>query len=260
MPQAPPTRRGVPPVEHAVRARRSPAPSGPGRRRLRYPGGVLFGLLEIATVCALVGGGVAAALRRRRQRQPRTVRGAPRVAIADAGEGRVTCVVGELVDDQLLTAPITGRRCAHWTVEVARDPDADHLQWLIIAVAAAPSLVIEDGTGRALVELGGADLVIDRDAGLRVLDVDAAMGAAHAWLRENAWRGGATDAATYRVREGALGLEDPIAVVGMGVREPDLDAPRGPRLYRDGPPTRLHLSSTPTHRLFVTDAPAATGR
>ena len=186
------------------RARRSRPASRPVGHGLRYPGGVMFGLLEIVTVWAVIGGGVAAALRRRRP--PPTVRGAPRVAIADAGEGRITCVVGELVDDQLLTAPITGRRCAHWTVEVALQPGAGDEQWA------------------------------------------------------TAWGGGAAAAATYRVREGALGLEDVIAVVGMGVREPDLDAARGPRLYRDGPPTRLHLSSTPTHRLFVTDAPAATGR
>lgn len=176
--------------------------------------------------------------------------------IATAGEGQLVRVVGRLIDDQLLTAPITGRRCAYWTVEVAQQ-HPDHRKghrWVFCESSGRAACTIEDASGRARLDLDGATIDRDRTAGVRIVTVGAEAVAAHAWLVQQGLVRGLVQGPAYRVREFALSVEDVIAVVGVGVRELD-PHPTGERGYRDGPPTRLHFSSTARNPLLITDPP-----
>lgn len=195
-------------------------------------------------------------------RNARLVHGAARVPIASAGEGQATCVVGHIVGELPLVAPFTGRRCVYWAVELEEYVGNAFETWKNCGRedSARGTFTIADASGRALIDSAGAEIVIDRDAGVRVRPIGDHDPAARAWLKS---RGLAEKALflkrKYRFVESALTADDPVAVVGLGVHEPDPDAASVVRGYRDGPPTRLHLASTAAHRLFITDAPTATG-
>ena len=198
----------------------------------------------------------------RDRRRAQLVRGVTRVSIAAAGEGQATCVVGTLVGALPLIAPFTGRPCVYWTAEIEERVGNAFETWRNVVpreTSARTACTIEDGSGRAIVELDGAEIAIDRSGGLRVQDIGADMTTAREWLqRRGLAERGLFIKRRYRFIEGALTADDPIAVVGVGVHEPDRDGRPRERGYRDGPPTRLRLASTARHPLFVTDAPDAT--
>lgn len=194
--------------------------------------------------------------RRQKRALARKVGGGARVEIAAVREGQSVRVVGELVGPLPLIAPLTHRRCACWTVEVEVRGVLGYWTARGRRVGSEPtSFTIRDRGGQAVIETAGADVVIALGAGRQL--VRAADDETTRWAeRCGLWR---LPAGVVRLVEGALTADHPIAVVGVGAREPDPDA-TGERGYRDAPPTRLHLSSTAGHPLFITDAPAVTAR
>jgi hypothetical protein len=220
--------------------------------------------VAVVAIVAMVGLGIRAgkAIRQRvrEQRQAGRVRGVPRVPIASAGEGTLTCVVGELVGELPLIAPFTGRACAYWRVEVEEYVGDAYQTWARCGDEECERAVfrLRDGSGDALVDTAGAEIVVDRSAGARIGPIGEDTPAARDWLkRRGLAETGLFIKRRYRYLESALTAEDAVAVVGMGVREPDPD-PSMVASYRDGAPTVLHLSSSAAHRLFITDDPSLT--
>lgn len=200
----------------------------------------------------------AVAERLRERRQAGRVRGVARASIAEAPDGKTTCVVGDLVGELPLVAPFTGRRCVFWRIEVEENGGDAFETWSARGneESAWTTFTISDGSGRAIIESHGAEIVIDRSAGMRVAAITQEMTAACAWLvRHHLAETVSLGTRRYRFRESALTADDPIAVVGVGVREQDLTTDRG---YRELPPTVLRLATVGAHRLFITDAPDLT--
>lgn len=161
----------------------------------------------------------------------RAVRNLPRTRIADAREGARVRLVATVADgDAMLTAPLTGRRCAYFLVHVDLSTVPNRPAWTAPQYGRITEpLVLTDGTGRALLDLNETE--IDVAASVRIGHLD----------------GGA------RFREYALEVGAEIAVVGHGVREPDPDAVADVTGYREGPPTRLRLGGTQAAPCFLTD-------
>jgi hypothetical protein len=216
-------------------------------------------MIAAAVGIALFLHGAARAVRDRLRegRRERHLRGVPRVPIALAGEGRVTCVIGDLVGPPPLVAPLTGRPCFYWELEIQH---GDDVYWTTRVREVCPSttFTIRDDSGRAVVDCAGAEVACDRSAGQRIVDREHRPDDFVRLLTRHGLPTAVLARGRFRCIESALTADDPIAVVGMGVHEPDPDGSADAGAYRDGPPTILHLGSTPAHRLHVTDSPLVT--
>jgi len=188
----------------------------------------------------------------------RAATAAERRTIAEVEEGAEARVVGRIVGGEAFAAPFTGRSCVYLDLEIEEHTGHSAQPWAPIAqeVRGVP-FTIDDGSGRALVDPTGASIAIDRDAGLRSAPLDTTRPDVIEVLR----RLGVDERAQrrrLRYREAGLELGEPVAVVGVGVREPDPDAVADAAGYRDGPPTRLRFGGSARHPIVITDAPAAT--
>ncbi|MBK9033024.1 MAG: hypothetical protein IPL61_17440 [Myxococcales bacterium] len=205
-----------------------------------------IGLFLVVAMLAL--GSAAASVRVRRAR--RLARTVTRATIATAAEGGSVRVVGAVVATHAtLTAPMTGRRCAGYEVEIALYVGG-RAPWSLVALERRSSdLVIADATGVAIVELAGA--VIDDEVSLRI----GHAGAATPDMLALCARVDAPPPGRGRLRyqERALEVGAEVAVIGRAVREPDPDGHHRVTGYREGPPTRLRFTGTAARPLRVTD-------
>jgi hypothetical protein len=208
----------------------------------------------------LVLGGISAAIASwywsAATRIRRALRGAKPMSIADAPEGAVVRLDGRVLDGETLEAPLTGRRCVYYLAIVEEfvagsTPDS----WRELArEARGVSFVIEDGTGRAIVDPDGAlvDVEIDRTASSGTFDEPTAAQAAFLARRDvklSGWSAGKT----LRYREGVFEIGEPIAVMCRPVREPDPGASREVG-YRDAPGTRLRVGGSARYPILLSDA------
>ncbi len=216
-----------------------------------------FGLVAFAVLYA---SGVIARrrLRARRRRKLREAMRTPITTIADAPEGKPIRIVGAVVaTGELLTAPISGRRCVafHALVEAhtgeAREP------WAVVAEERqSMDFVVSDGTGRAVVDVATTELELE--ANPRTGEANATTPTVYELLnRHRADRRARPFAKRFRYQEHAFEVGARLAVMGVAVREPDPDAPADVTGYRDDPRTRLHLGGTPRQPCLVTDDEAA---
>lgn len=198
---------------------------------------------------------VAQGLERRRRR--RAAAAVPTTTIAAAPEGQWVRVVGTVVDGpDLLRAPLTGRRCAGFVASVHERPGAAQPWRVRIEVRDQRTLVITDGTGRAVVDLTTAQLELE--VSLRVgrpPPTDPAV----VKLAELAPQLGPV-MSEVRTREYALEVGAELAVTAVAVREPDPEAARDVTGYRGAAPTRLRLGGQRGQPAFVTDDLQAVAR
>jgi E3 Ubiquitin ligase len=214
--------------------------------------------VELLILAAVAGaGGAAAAIARvvrRRVRGPR----APRVTIALAPEGQRVELVGVVQPAETLEAPLTGRACVHYEVEIdgersamyaptyrARGPfgaGSSGRGGVVREVRSVP-FAIEDETGRALIDPGHARFTIAISE--RSMTLAAPTARQQALLRSHGMYG-----RENLFREAILEVGTRVAVIGTAVREPDPDGAAHVTGYRDAP-TRLRLGGSTQHPLEI---------
>lgn len=187
----------------------------------------------------------------------RGLAGAVRASMADAPEAARVHLVGTIADGEHLIAPISRRPCVYYAIMIEEDLGT---AWQVVYTdQRAVPFVVEDGTGRALIDAAGAEIEVDAGRRVGTLDRPAleALGPTSA-IRlsgNSALRG-----PRLRYREVAFAVGATIAVIGTAVREPDPDAIKSVTGYREGPPTRLRLGRSAAHALWLSDAADAQPR
>jgi hypothetical protein len=205
---------------------------------------------------AVIASGTA--LRARERRSPnatmrRQLKATPRVKIAELPESQVGCTVGRtrpLEQTPMLEAPLTGRPCLFYLVEVELQAGRN---WRLIARERSPlPFIIQDGTGRAVIEPAEARLDIAFDFVDYVWNNPRQR--EHAFLlRVQPTIVGVLFTNQVRFREAIIGVDELVSVLGAGVREADPLAPPT-ESYRGEPKTRLRFSSAPDAELLVSAA------
>jgi hypothetical protein len=166
------------------------------------------------------------------------------------GDGTRVKIRGRLdAGAQPLVAPISGRTCAAWIVEVQEWP-----AWETIAVEqATQSFVLRDDSSRpALVRAARASVLVDKDASFWPAQPTGAMRALlrRHDVREEGYFGSPTP---YRYCEGVLEPGETITVVGRARLEFDPSGVGGS--YRE-PPVHAVFDAAPHAPLWILDGPA----
>lgn len=174
--------------------------------------------------------------------------------LGDLQEGHYARIVGRAhpVGEPLI-APMTGRRCVYYDVIVEGKgiaPKPGKMSRIAAETKGIPFL-LTDGTGRAIVEPDGADVLIAFGARSDFSPQAPVVTPQHQefFARHGRTVIGGVYGTELRYREAAIVVEDMITVLAAGVREPDPDPAPG----SIGPRTRLRFASTPTHQVLITD-------
>ncbi len=225
--------------------------------------------MEALAAIALYGGAavVKKVLEARRVRSAERARiepyrAVPVVAIAAAEESTLTAVVGRVAGALPLIAPLTGRRCVYWQIQVENTfaNRNDDRARSVLDCSPTRTFTIADDSGEAVVDPAWAEIAVAPEVGQQIVPVDARHPAAQSWLERH---GLATKGRFFRrnqtLIESALTADVPIAVVGTGVKDGGHGgaAERG---YRDAAPPVLHIGGTADHPIYITDAPSFTRR
>ncbi len=209
---------------------------------------VLFGL-------GLAGMAVYRVLFSPRARAKRALRTARRKPIREVLDGEVVKICGKLrYQGTPLEAPLTGRACAGWTVVVQEQGRQGHTT---IRDHSCVAFVVEDDSGRAVVDPVLVDLVLTVDRHLRsgLFELPSRRMAVflrkhhertHGWLLP---RG-------LEYTEGALEEGEEVSVLGQGRWEPDPDPASATCAGYRGRATRLRIVDPPAGKMLVSDDPS----
>jgi hypothetical protein len=193
----------------------------------------------------------------------RQLRNAPMKRIAELGDDELGKLVGRArALDEVLHAPVTGRPCVYFvaTVEEYRPSGKSRYWRQIVKEECGVPFVLEDGSGRAIVDATAARIAIDFDGKSTSGTFDNPTDTERAFLARHGQTGeGWLFNKTLRYREAVIAEHETIAVLGAGTREPDPDAPPA-GAYRGDVQTRLRLTSSPKYPLVISDDPSTTSR
>jgi hypothetical protein len=212
--------------------------------------------IALLTWLAVVASGSALHSRERRSpnaKMRRQLKATPRAKIAELPESQVGCTVGRtrpLEATPMFQAPLTGRPCFFYIAEV----EVQHgRNWRLLARERhGGPFIIQDSTGRAVIEPDGARLDIAFDYVDYVWSNPKQR--EHAFLlRVQPTLVGMLFTHQIRFREAIIGVDELVSVLGAGVREADPLAPPA-ESYRGEPVTRLRFSSAPEAELLVSAA------
>lgn len=191
-----------------------------------------------------------------KQQIRRQLRNTPAKPIRELRDDELGKVVGKArALDAVLTAPLSGRPCVYFiaTVEEHRSSGKTHYWRTIIKEMRGVAFVLEDSSGRAIVDATAARIAIDFDGRSQSGTFDDPTEAERAFLARHGERGeGWIFNRRLRYREAVIEEGETIAVLGAGTREPDPDAPPT-EAYRGDAPTRLRLTSSPRYPLVISD-------
>lgn len=166
-------------------------------------------------------------------------------------EGRRVKVMGRVdAGAQPLEAPITGRRCAAWSVELQEGPGWETM----LVEQKAQEFVLRDRSGRpALIRASRASVVFDVDSWSWPQQPTERMLSflRRHHVREHGYFGSAT--LPYRYVEGVLEAGEEITVVGSARLEIDESGTAG--TYRE-PPMRAVFEPRAGSPLWILDGPA----
>jgi hypothetical protein len=193
------------------------------------------------------------------RRLRRRLRKAPRAELGTLEENTFARITGMVrpFDKRLLEAPLSGRLCVYYAVQVisaygSRRREA-HTE--IGAEQEGMSFQLEDDTATAVIDPDHAriDAAFDFESESKgAFDADERQRALLLRLqltRRDWWN---TDRLLYR--EAVIEADERIALFGAAMREPDPDAaPTG--MYRDGRPQRLRFTGTAKYPLVISDDP-----
>jgi hypothetical protein len=195
------------------------------------------------------------------RRLKRRIRNAPKFPIAQLPEDALGRVIGRARPTyQTLVGPLTGRPCVYYiaVVEEQRSTGRSSYWATVISETAGVPFMIEDDTGRALIDPSGAQVALDfdgRSSSGTFRDADPVQEAF--LVKHGKSSTGWVFNKSLRYREAMIEVGEMIAVLGSGVREPDPDAPPE-AAYRGAPATRLRLTSSPRFPLVISDDPNVT--
>ncbi len=165
--------------------------------------------------------------------------------IREVPDGWTGWVRGRLIGEAPMIAPLSQRPCAYYKVVVEK---VHLLNWERIAYEArGQSFLIEDDSGRALVDPEPALVEVDYD---RHLEIDGRARLPQAVVE--LLRRFNVVGEPLIVREGVLAIGEVISVHGRMVIEIDDDA-RLAASYREGPPRRLRVRSPGRDRVFISE-------
>jgi hypothetical protein len=191
----------------------------------------------------------------------RKLRQASARPIADLPEDTEGRVVGiARAHGEPLVAPLSGRPCVYYTARLEREPDAtgpggEAMPWTTVASETrAVAFVIEDETGRALVEPTAAKVELRFEPSVELGDGPGLTADQRAYLARHHVT---AQGAKLRYSEALISIGEAIAVFGSGAREPDPDASPADD-YRGERPTRLRLTSSSRHPLLISNDPLTT--
>jgi hypothetical protein len=240
------------------------------------PGSLLFAAMSTTVVA---GTGVVAYLGSE-LRLRRRLRRAPRWSLAALPEDTIGRVTGSAhaFEGQQLTAPLTGRTCVYFIalVEQRGRRDGSRARWTRLALERRSlRFVIEDGGHRAIVDPRQARVSIEFDhtstASRLPYELREARstedGLAPAILTETQRQARFLDKhhlvnrnwsrlIELRYREAVIEVGEQVAVLGSGIREPDLEARSDGDAYRAVGGTRLRLTGSRRFPLVISDAPS----
>lgn len=182
-------------------------------------------------------------------------------ALAELPEDTHGRVVGRALPlTEQLAGPLTGRPCVYYIamVEEQRSTGRSTYWKTVASETRGVPFVLEDGTGRAIVDPNGAQVALDFDANSKSGTFDNADPVQEAFLARHGQKSqGWVFNKSLRYREAMIEVGEMIAVLGSGVREPDPNAPPE-AAYRGAPPTRLRLTSSARFPLVISDDPSTT--
>lgn len=198
-------------------------------------------LIVTAALAAFLGGSWFFDGPQRRLREVMRVR---RRLIGALHEGQRARIVGEVAAiGEPLIAPVTGRRCVLYLVEVDTDPSNPSAERRLVTEQRAVPFVLDDGSGRSVIDTTNGQLSLDDGRRGKAGETHAGMTALLA--RHHCSYVGAR----YHERIVEVGAE--VAVLGDAVRDPDPDAlPAG--TYRTDLPARLRMTN-----VVISNRPAA---
>ncbi|MBA3503969.1 MAG: hypothetical protein M4D80_29220 [Myxococcota bacterium] len=188
------------------------------------------------------------------RRLRRQIRKAPSFAIDALPEdtrGRIVGPAQPLGDT--LTAPISGRPCVLWVIEVIENLGEDWPSLRILYAQRGISFVLEESGARAVVEPDRAIVSLVFDHTNMSNGADRADAMQKRVLAEHLAHRDFTHTVELTFHEAIVDVGEKVAVVGSGTREPDPDAQGA--AYRDAGRTRLRLTSSEKYPLSITDDP-----
>lgn len=164
--------------------------------------------------------------------------------------GRITALAQPLGDT--LMAPVSGRPCVLWVLEVIENLGEDWPSLRILRAQRGVPFVLEEDGARAIVEPESAvaSLVFDHTSqsyGARADELQKRV------LSEYLAHRDFTHTVDLAFHEAIIEVGEKVSVVGSGTREPDPHAASA--AYRDGGRTRLRLTSSEKYPLSITDDP-----
>ena len=202
----------------------------------------MLGLLGAALLC---GGAWLATTRTERR-----LRRAPHYRIGELPEGTPGRLIGQVQAlGAALISPFSRRPCVYY---IAKIEEADvPLRGVVCEEQRSVPFLLVDSSGRALVDPSGARLAIDF--------VETVTSTPTATERAFLDRHGMKDFFSgvnkkLLFREAVIAVDETIAVLGSGVREPDPESAPSAG-YRDELPTRLRLTSSSRFPLVISDRP-----
>ena len=167
--------------------------------------------------------------------------------IREVSDDWVGWVRGRLIGDASLVSPLSQRPCAYYKLVVERQRPQPEPRERIAYQARGQSFVIEDESGRALVDPDLALVEVDYDRQLEIDGRNRLPQSVVELLRRLDVVG-----ENVIVREGVLAIGEIVAVHGRMVGEADDDAGRA-RGGPDGPPRRLRVRAPGLDRVFISE-------
>lgn len=187
----------------------------------------------------------------------RELRKAKRFPIGQLPEGVRGRIVGRAYPlMEPLQAPLTGRPCVYFIATLEqRVQHGKTSSWrTVVTDSRAQVFGVRDESGRAIVDPSLARISLDFDNKSTSGTFDNPTPAEEAFLARHNQTGKSWVFNKYlRYREAIIGVDEPVAILGSGIREPDPDAPPA-EAYRGDAPTRLRLTSSAAHPLVISDS------
>jgi hypothetical protein len=191
-----------------------------------------------------------------KRRIRRKLKRAARVPIGQLAEGAPARIVGKvrLLDGKVLEGPLSERRCVAYVGVVDQQGSPRNSIWRELARhQEGVSFLVEDASGRVAVDFDGAEAALDLDKE----DVTS-PGLCPPRVRAFVARHGRgerirADSGPVRYREGVLAVDELVAVLGVGVAEPDPEA-LPDDAYRGMPKTRMRMASSKRAPVLISDA------
>ena len=194
-------------------------------------------------------------------RLKRALRNAKALPIGQLPENTLGKVVGQAQSvGQQLVGPLTGRPCLYYIAIVEQHVSTGRSSYWkqIIKEEMGVPFQIVDISGRAIVDPRGADVALTFDGASKSGTFNDADPVQEAFLqRHGKTSKGWVFNKGLRYKEAMIEINETVAIMGSGIREPDpMMAPA--QDYRSGPPTLLRLTSSPKFPLVISDDQSTT--